>query len=253
MSLVDEFKINIRNLEKRTDRLEKFKTLYEKYIPQNLEYHVVKAVDGYSEEFRNTFKENPLYSPENNYTDSPNIFACAMSHVSVLREIASSNKYGLVLEDDINFREDGFFIRNHKKILRDILSAVNTYETKYSEPVVVYIGAGDVLPIHTNCVNSASLLRAQERSHIKEFINDTVGVPKEKNAYIFDWIGAFSYVISPESARRVLKIIEETRIKKAIDVLLKESSMHLMTYPLLAYHNTLETCDSDTVKRDRRE
>jgi GR25 family glycosyltransferase involved in LPS biosynthesis len=229
------------NLERRNDRMEKFNKGYELYGPNIsiVPYTRINAIDAITDTI-----DNSIVSSENDFNNEPRVIACAMSHIKALEKIIELNCIAFVFEDDINFREDGLFKRNYKKIYKDISNAINVLEREDAH-TIVYIGAGDVLPIHTNCVKSSSLLRSQEKSHIKTILNDSVGYPKEKNAYLFDWIGAFAYCISPKSAKYILERIKENGIHKAIDVYLKENLTNLIVYPLLTYHDTLEKCDSD--------
>jgi GR25 family glycosyltransferase involved in LPS biosynthesis len=266
------FKSYVINLEKRNDRLEKFKTMFEKYGPgsEELPLEVIKAVDGTEFNDIESLKSNisdmndipnsivKFLECENDYNDNPRIFACALSHIITWKKIAEGTSYGIIFEDDINFREDSLFKKNYKKYFDDIVR-LDHYNNKHKEHnennenkehFVVYLGIGDVLPIHIN-IRSESLMRAQEKSHIKDFINDSIGTPKEKNAFIFDWFGAFSYCISPKTAQFLLDNLEKNGLHNAIDVHIKRTLMPYVVWPLLIYHDRLETCDSDIVGRKR--
>lgn len=253
------FKSYVINLEKRNDRLENFTKIFEKYGPGTdiLPLEVVKAIDGTNHDniqsLKEFLKENEniqslvdlLDDTDNDYNGNPRIFACALSHIMTWKKIAEGSSYGIVFEDDINFREDCLFKKTWKKYFEDIIRLDNAI----NNPHVVYLGVGDILPIHIG-IRSESLMRAQEKSHIKEFVNDSIGVPKDKNAFVFDWFGAFSYCLSPTDAKYLLDCLGQNSLKKAVDVFIKDTMKPYVVWPLLTYHDRLETCDSDLVKKE---
>lgn len=97
-------------------------------------------------------------------------------------------------------------------------------------------------------------MRAQEKSHIKEIINDSIGIPNFRSAYIFNWLGAFSYYLDPETAKYLIDELKREPTKTAIDVYLKNKfEKTYIVYPLLAYHDLLEISESDIVKRNRNQ
>lgn len=242
MHTIESFVIN---LKRRTDRIEKFEKVYSLYAP-NIPYTRIEAIDA------NDFSDfEDIVNSENDFNNNLRVIACALSHMKTLETIIEKNCIGFIFEDDINFREDGLFKRNFDKIKMNIISAIQQLEDLENKNVIIYLGAGDVLPIHTNCINSQSLLRAQEKSHVKNSINEIIGYPKDKNAYMFDWIGAFAYCISPKTAKYILDKIKKEKLNKAIDVYLKENLTNLVVSPLLAYHDILEKCDSDIVVRTK--
>jgi GR25 family glycosyltransferase involved in LPS biosynthesis len=250
------------NLEKRADRLHNFNKNFETLGPR-IPLTVVQAIDGSDKTMDDLRSENlaescsrPLgaeyISRETDY-ENPRVMACAISHMKAWSAIIESGKPGLIFEDDVLFREDGLGHRNWPKFEQDLLDALQDS----SEHRVVYIGAGDVLPIHTNImtfsghVQSKSLLRAQERSHVSKFINDSVGTPKTSSAYLFDWFGGFAYCISPKTAKYLFEVLEKEPMRTAVDVFVKNHLEKYVTGPLLAYHPILEMSDSDICARNR--
>lgn len=97
---------------------------------------------------------------------------------------------------------------------------------------------GDFLPIHTS-PPSEILLKAQEKAHI---IPNTLrygvfGKPRPESMYIFDWYGAFSYIINKKTAQKLYNLTNTPQ--KPVDVWLKETPItKLVSVPLLTYHST---------------
>lgn len=230
------------NLKRREDRLAKFTEKYTEHGP-DVSLVVIEAIDGSLGETSYDY-----ISKDNDFNNEPRVIACAQSHIKTWINIIESNRPGFIFEDDVNFREDNLFKKNFTKLCKDI----NKLELNDNKHNIVYIGGGDILPIHTN-IKSDSLLRAQEKTHIKEFINDSIGIPNFRSAYIFSWLGAFSYYLTPKTAKYLLNELEIEPMKTAVDVYLRNKFQNpYIVYPLLAYHDILETSSSDIVKRNRK-
>jgi GR25 family glycosyltransferase involved in LPS biosynthesis len=276
-------KTYVINLKKRTERLEKFMSGYALNGPagSNPGPIIIQAIDGTmgstrEENFAGILSEIERVAgnidlsgfsmnTDNNFNSDPRVYACALSHIIAWTLVADSGVPGIIFEDDINFREDSLLQLKWPDIWESIDRVVSTTgPAGDARPVtgpqggpapfrgpVVYLGAGDMLPIHLN-ICSEPLMRAQEKSHITKKINEYVGTPNYKSAFVFGWIGAFSYVIGPETARGLLSLLKTQGITKAIDVFLKDNTDTYMTCPLMAYHDTLETCTSDIQKVQRR-
>jgi GR25 family glycosyltransferase involved in LPS biosynthesis len=228
------------NLERRTDRKEKFLNLLEQFGPKDLDIEFIQAVDGSSVDLsKHEFRS--LISDENDFNSDPKIIATTLSHLNTLSKIASSNIPGIVFEDDVQFREDGlipYIWTDYSKNLVEFF--------KKNEKSIVYLGTGDVLPVHTG-ITSEHMLRAQERYHITgPVINKYFARPKDKSIYIFDWMGAFSYCVSSETAKFLLEHFKENKIHKAFDVTLKDTlKSRFVSVPLICYHPDYEVRDSD--------
>jgi GR25 family glycosyltransferase involved in LPS biosynthesis len=248
------------NLERRPDRKEKFLKDYETLGP-NIPLEVIRAVDGTTPNEVTTNTMFEYTSSDNDYQDNPRIRAKILSHLTTWSNIAKSDSYGLVFEDDVNFREDGKFKTLWEKIFKKL-------PPKFKKDVgIIYFGCGDTLPIHVD-MPSAALLRSQEKSHVKPLINEYFGKENFGSPYICDdWLGGFSYILSPKSAQYLLDIAKEIPVRKAVDVWLKDifdnnteshrkseilgnpgkSNYRYMTVPLLTYHNLYNlNFDSDT-------
>ena len=237
------------NLERRIDRKESFITNYNKLGP-DLPLVVFNAIDG-TKGITDSFKE--FISNNNDFNNNSRVIGCAISHMRVWELIANgSDKYGLIFEDDVLFREDSQFKTLFPKIEKNL---IKFYE---KDPIrIVYFGCGDILPIHVSIPGpkGESLLRSVEKSaHIirGSVVNDYFGIPKTGSVYVFDWLGAFSYILSKETAIYLLGLVKKEPIKKAIDVYLKdvfsEPFKRYLTIPLLSYHKEydLNVYDSDT-------
>lgn len=221
------------NLKRRNDRLDKFKKYYNFKIPLT----VVEAVDGLTELVDNKHISND----SNEYQNNLCIKATIASHVKVWTLIANgTSEYGLVFEDDVLFSH--------------YCESFDPKELKYLDKnSIVYLGTGDLLPILTN-PPSESMLRAQERSHaIKVAGLRNFGRINMKSIYVFDWLGAFSYLISKDTAKNLLILAERSPISKAVDVWLKENLFSKYVHiPLLTWHPNLsaDNYDSDITPKN---
>lgn len=224
------------NLKRRPDRLEKFR---ERWFSQQsqIPLTIVEAIDGTVENYEIDEDLSQLVSLKNDYKDKQTIRATVFSHLKVWKMIAEGKEnYGIIFEDDILFGPHHFDI-----------NLSNTLKN-YPKNGILYIGVGDCLPIHTNCP-SESMLRAQEEAHvIKNFGN--WGLPNYKSAYVFDWLGGFSYILTKRLAQYLLHIAKQEPIECAIDSWMKKISLNeeyelpvYLSVPLLTF-TTLD--DSDT-------
>lgn len=228
------------NLKRRPERLELFKDRYDNFGPgAKLPLEVVTAIDCQD------LEDDNIGFELNDYNSNKGITACTLSHIKVWKDIVKTGLCGLVFEDDIIFREDGLCYRKWYEFENNILDVLRNHENS-----IIYIGAGDILPIHTNIVDNnghikaQSLFRAQEKSHVTKLINENVGTPNCRSSYIFNWYGSFAYCISPKTAEFLLQTMENG-IHTAVDVFLKNHLKQYIVVPLLAYHPHLSTAQSD--------
>jgi GR25 family glycosyltransferase involved in LPS biosynthesis len=123
------------------------------------------------------------------------------------------------------------------------------------DPFIIYFGASDVLPIHVP-IASDSLFRAVEKSHVNRhtIVYEYFGERRpDATPYIFDWIGAFSYILPKFVAKYLLDYVNQFPVSKAVDVFLKDLFFGLrsqyFTVPLLTYHTKYDVniYDSDTI------
>ncbi len=259
----NEFELTsyVINLKRRSDRKEKFLKKYNDSL-NSFKLNIVEAIDG-SLENNKSYLNEYVSDDMTEYKNNPRIHATIMSHVKVWSAISTgSDKYAIIFEDDINFRDNfnlkeykisSFFNENVFKEMDDI------FKDKES---IIYAGAGDCLPIHTR-PPTESALRAQEKSHViisgqgnyKNFEGyKNFGPPNTKSAYVFDWFGAFSYILSKETATYLLDIAQKEPINKAVDVWLKDKLKNkYLTIPLLSYHDNIDgSYDSDVLSKIER-
>lgn len=216
------------NLKRRSDRKNE---MIERLGSLDIDYQFVDALDG-------TIDKIDI-PQDNDFNSNPRIGATIHSHRKVWELIAHGDQdYGVVLEDDIYFNPE--FTKHWKNVYKTLPLLKN-------KKAIIYLGMGDFLPIHT-APPSLTLLKAQEKSHIVKNSNiyKYFGTPDENSPYVFDWFGAFSYMISKDTARELLDLGE---IKRGLDVWLKNTPIEkLVTVPLLTYHPPFDhnLYDSDT-------
>ena len=220
------------NLKRREDRLKLFK---ERWFSQqsSISLTIVEAVDGTMENYEVPKNLEHLVSLDNDYENKSTVRATVFSHLKAWKMIAEGEEnYGIVFEDDILFGPHHFDI-----------NLSNTLKN-YPKDGILYIGVGDCLPIHTGCP-SESMLRAQEEAHVIENMGNW-GIPNYKSAYVFDWLGGFSYILTKNLAKYLLQLAEHEPLTCAVDSWMKKLTGKVPIYlsvPLLTF-TTLE--DSDT-------
>jgi GR25 family glycosyltransferase involved in LPS biosynthesis len=228
------------NLARRSDRKTSFIQKFEE-LGISDPYEFVEAVDGVG-----CFETMDVLKSNNDYTN-PRISATIVSHYKTWKLIAESDEpYGVVLEDDVLFHHE--FKKHWLKIKKNL----KTFDLD-----LLYLGMGDCLPIHTK-PPSLSLLRAQEKSHVVKENHKEIGLfgtPNPKSPYIFDWFGAFSYVLTRQGAKLLVKLAEEEKIDKSVDVWIKESIIpKKVSVPLITYHPSFaqNVYDSDIMLTQRK-
>lgn len=256
------------NLERRSDRKESFLERFKEYIQcdSTMSVKFITATDG---SIVKSYKNHSYYNKNNDFQDNPRVFATALSHIDTWKEILQSNEeYGIICEDDILFREDYKAKKMWPKIEQGLQKIIKNADQNNND-IILYFGVGDILPIHTNLVTtkgisvSESLLNSIEKSIVfdKSIIYDHFGIPKmDKSAYVFDWLGAFAYILSKKTIINLLKVIEQNGITTAIDIFLlnyfnptkQSNEVNTERYfivPLLCYHTPccINFTDSDTI------
>ncbi len=228
------------NLERRPDRLKTFRHAFDEHMPKGLPLEVIKAVDGSVENFLYSVPEHlrSLVSTDNDYSEASNshaVQATIYSHLKAWDAIAKGDDvFGFIFEDD------AIFARTRELTSSTLINALSMYPSNSS---ILWFGCGDVLPGHFSHP-SESMLRAQERSHVKVDLGG-YGRPNFKSAYVFDWLGGFSYILSKEVAQKLLNQVKQQSINCAVDSWLRKNEQieAYLTVPLLTY-STFE--DSDT-------
>ena len=222
------------NLDRRTDRDKHFR---DNYNFSDIPVLRISAVNGCSE---NGCSENTKHVSENTneYQNNLCIKSTIQSHVNAWIAFANSNyDYGIIFEDDVNFRPNN-------SITKETINELS----RLDQISVVYLGAGDLLPIHTDVPNE-SMLRAQEKSHAIPITGHKYfGRPNTKSAYIFNWFGAFAYLLNKQTVNFLLDESLKNPINKAVDVWIKEKLVSKYVHiPLLTWHPRIdaENYDSD--------
>jgi GR25 family glycosyltransferase involved in LPS biosynthesis len=232
-------KAYVINLERRPDRLARFCADFEANMPAGIPLEFIRAVDGREENYMNTVPEDlkKLVSTTNDYSTKPTVHATIFSHLVAWKSIVDSScKFGIIFEDDAIFGRS-------KEINKEVtIKALVNYP---SNTGILYFGVGDSLPIHITSTPNESILAQQEKV-IKDL--GWHGVPNFKSAFVFDWLGGFSYTLSRQVAGKLLKIAESRPIDCAIDSWMKKLYLEgeieiYLSVPLLTYTSLT---DSDT-------
>lgn len=238
------------NLGKRYDRLEIFKEKYYKHGTKEIKLEIIKAIDGSDNDYlNNKVPENLkkyVKNLENCDHNKTNVHATVFSHLKAWKNIIDEKiEYGIIFEDDIKWKGVGL-LDGRKEVKEVLVNAIALYPDDNS---ILYFGVGDCLPIHTN-ISSESLLRSQEKVHVTSDLGG-YGEPNFNSAYVFDWLGCFSYVISYKMANILFKIAEDNPIDCAIDSWLKKLYINgyikiYLTVPLLTY-TSLEDSNTENI------
>jgi GR25 family glycosyltransferase involved in LPS biosynthesis len=225
------------NLKKRKDRLDRFMLLWNSEFSK-FPLTVIEAITP------DTISKSPYISEDTSeYFNNIAIRATIESHVNTWTIIANSESMGgLVFEDDV-------LLSHYFKSFENYLTELK----KLDKNSIVYLGTGDFLPIHTK-PPSDSMLRAQEKVHAIPIIGlKYFGRINMKSSYVFDWLGAFSYFISKDTAKFLLELAKNKPINKAVDVWLKENvESKYVTIPLMMWHPSIsaDNYDSDITPRN---
>ena len=182
--------IKIINLKKRQDRKENINSQLKK---QNIIYEFFEAVDGNelleTEELRLLFENNDF-----NYRKG--IIGCALSHITLWKQLVeSNNEYYVILEDDI------ILCDNFKEKLNYVIQL-------FLEQKLEHLTLGRIFDNNLNNFNELYTI--------------------DKDPYVI-WNITFGYIISKSAAIKSLNFINKCSIKSACDI-------PCMTGNLLKYH-----------------
>jgi len=224
---------NVINLERRSDRKLEFIKRFKETGLQTSELQFETAIDG-----NNNLNLNlNLNLVDSSDYQNPRITGCIISHFNIWYKIATGvEDYGVVMEDDIHFHPH--FKKNWLKIKQKLKNFKN-------KELIIYLGMGDFIPIHTK-PPTETLLRALEKSHIKDSNKEIFGLPNYNSPYIKD--GAFSYILTKQAAEKLINC--KHKINKPINLWLKEfGGTKYVSSPLLNFHSSYElnVYDSDTM------
>jgi GR25 family glycosyltransferase involved in LPS biosynthesis len=179
------YKIFVINLKKREDRKKNVESIF-----QNInfeEYSFYEGIDGlYMSE---TLEIKELFTG-NDFGNRKGFIGCAMTHYNIwINLIKDENDYYIIFEDDISLSTNfNKYFENVKNIVRDNLNKIDFLLLGYHPSV-------------------------------KSENNSTIKLKKlDINKYIG---GFFSYIITKNGAKNIIKYIENNGIKHGIDYLLK--------------------------------
>lgn len=226
--------IYLINLEKRTDRLEKFKSKYNMILPK---VNVIKAIDGNDYDFEKIlplfqlkdFKKN-VKNPYNNHQWRSGVLGCALSHFSrwqtiLLNDKMKNDDFALILEDD--FEVCNNFLPQLNNLLDEL-----AVDKKWD---IVYLGFTDYKNTNDTKVSDKLI----------QFSAD-----KRLNGG-----GTFSYIIRKRGAKKLFDLANKKSIQQAIDWFMIEQFGEVVAYkcePELVFskvQNGNEKGDSDVQNR----
>ena len=177
------------NLERRTDRKEKMEQVL---LEQNInDYEFFKAIDGrqleLTDEIYNLFKNN-------DFGNRKGFIACALSHLSLLKQLVhSEEEYYIIMEDDITFCD------NFKtELIKNILKIKNNKEIDF-----LYLG------YH---------FKKKYENDRFTYLNHLTQIDNHEKYSI---CGNFGYIVTKLGARKLLDYIAINGIKHGIDYLIK--------------------------------
>ena len=211
--------IYVINLDRRSDRFDKFKLEYKGC----LKYTRYSAVDGRA--LKSSLQLQRLFDG-NDYNMRRGMVGCALSHIKLIIEfLNSSNKMMVVLEDDIQFTE------NFDSKLEILLADCQTYDWD-----MIYLGCH---LRNKNNVNKSEEFRV-ERMNASESLSYSMG-------------GTFGYVISKNGAMKLLEFINVNGMSNGIDTVQQKAADHMDIYyctPHLVFSECFRIESTDTMKFD---
>jgi len=177
------------SLKRRNDRLQIFRERCDQLNVDNFnlgEVELFEAVDG--KEVKPTEYMVNLFR-NNNFNFRCGVVGCALSHFYLIQKIVESKlDHVLIFEDDVTFLPD--FIKKYEIVLKNV---PEDYD-------ILYIGGNPELGGFR---------------HIGS-INDYVGVANDDYGY-----GTYSYILSLEGAKKIIKFINKKGIQRAVDDLFR--------------------------------
>jgi GR25 family glycosyltransferase involved in LPS biosynthesis len=223
------------NLEKRQDRLQKFKQQYNMIIPN---INIFKAIDGSEFDFKPVLPlfnlqgfPNGIKNPYHSHQWKAGVLGCSLSHYLIWEKLAKNQQmkqedYILVLEDDIELCDD--FILKINNLL-DTLHVDNEWD-------VTFLGFTDYKNTNDKKINEQLIqFSGDKRIHGG---------------------GTFAYIIRRRGAIKLFKIAQQKKIQQAIDWFMIEQFDTVISYkcePELVFstvQNNKNNSDSDIQNRN---
>jgi len=185
------YKIIVINLKHRNDRKLNVINSFKKVNIDN--YYFFDAI--YGKELKLSLEIKNLFNG-NDFGNRKGFIGCALSHYEIWLNLLedTNNDYYIIFEDDIEFSNN--FTNNFNYINNVINNNLNIIDFFF-------------LGYHPTCKYDPTNNLEKKSYIIKEL---------DKNKYIG---GFFSYVITKNGAKKIIKYIEKNGIKHGIDYLLK--------------------------------
>ncbi len=192
----NNMEIILINLQRRPDRLEKFKKQIDKY---SLNFTIFSAIDGYK--LKPNRQLNKIFE-NNDYNMRKGIVGCALSHLQIWIELIKSNKdFYLIFEDDVTIQD------NFKTKLRKILNDID-----YKQYDILFLGHHSKIK-DLNNVNNITIKKYNSVDSLKE-----------------SYGGAFSYIITKNGAQKMLEYINTCGMPNAIDTMQQKAADFIDIY-----------------------
>jgi len=198
---MQQLKTKVINLDRRNDRWEQFNEKTKNFSILNIERF--SAVDGKllgdSLELQHLFRKNPYFPKKNPFNFHRHLNngekGAALSHFLIWKQIAVQSEPVLILEDDVFFSEH--FETNLERLF------LYVKENPSLQWDLLFLGHTDDVPIYNDDV----IHQNQDFKLIS--IN---GQPSRSHGG-----GLFSYILTPDCAKKLLKIIETYGISQPLD------------------------------------
>lgn len=215
---MNRIKLVYINLDRRPDRREVVEKQFDK---QGVSVNRFSGIDG-----KNIVVDQDLEKmfEGNNFQYRRGVVGAALSHTTLWRELATSDDYDyyLIFEDDINLHAK---FKEHLGTLEGLLENNN--------PDFVFLG------YHTDkhYMRNPSLFGIMRRGFYLYKMPTTEHV----------WGGLFSYLISKEFAKKMVKLIDKEGIKEPIDTFILKKTQPFCSQPILVnspfmtFHNGVDS------------
>ena len=227
------------NLDRRTDRMEKFYKKYGDVYPNIIRF---SAVDGKTHDFKNDLnlfdlKILPLKKQKNmwgTHQYKAGTLGCALSHYNIWNkymqiEHHKENDFILILEDDINLCDD-FNIK-----LNDLIDDLDK-DPKWG---ICFLGFHDFYNYNDKKISDKLIRFSEEARHRGG--------------------GTFAYIIRKKAAKKLVHLALKHKIQQAIDFFMIEQMDEIVMYkadPELVFSamaNNVDGADSDVQNLNKRD
>lgn len=220
---IRNFSVSCLNLERRSDRWEKFSRVSNNFFR---EINQVLSIDGQTYDFNKYKSLFDISKPKfknNHYPSHMNkkgVLGCSLTHYLMWKTISDMDKshIHLILEDDIMYKSN--FIR----IINEVL-----YDFRNTDWDIIYLGYTDYEEIKTDEDNGKYIkLSGEKRYHGG---------------------GSFAYLINPKGAKILYDLANSKNIQQAIDWFMIDNYDSINAYKLkedIIFSNVYKTDKDDT-------